>query len=1089
MPRVLMFILVFFPCTLAEPVTFTHGKLEVPTYSFRRSEIVAPLFKSIENAGHYPYTILDWSSRLEKPEPVEYESLVLENEYLRVEFLPELGGRIYSAFDKVAKRELFYHPSVIKPGRYNQRGGWPVGNLELYGPFDAHMLTWPGEPWAWACERHPDGSATVVLSHIDHFFRDKISLSVTLRPGHAFLETTIRLYNKNLLPNRYLIWTNAGVGVTEGSRFVYPMTRTIGHDSSALSTWPIINGEDLSWNKNNKNMLGVFGLDIFDNFMSIYDYKTDYGTVCYTNRLLARGMKTWTFGSGLTALRHMATYTDKDGLYMETQSGRFIWDGNYEFIDPGQTDGWTEYWFGTGQLGGLTTATQHVAVYLDLPGQLPGTANLAATATGVFPQAKVELYAGAKAIWSATEDLAVGTVFRSSIALPAKAKESTLNLRIRAQDGQLLLDHTIYPDGAHPNAEYAGDSIPRKFGPLDTLQVEELYQKGLAHEKFGQTDDAEEAYRVALAKDPLFSPVHLRLGLMAMDRFEYGEALASFEKVLERDPRNGDAHYFLGIICAETGKTLEARRHFYRLLPSSSKFGRRDYMLSWLALRDNNWPEATASLARASTVAPLDLSARQAYAYVSRETGRRDEAQKERDAILKLDPTNSFARSEQWFEETGSAGDKSAMEAMDEACAHHPQGYLELSTEYMRLSAWKEAGAVLNRGIAVAQSSGQAPYPLLLYYRAYVAGQEGDNEVATRLLGQARRQELAIDIFPFRYEDTQVLAYARKLAPGDANATVLLGDLLYSCGRRDEAIELWREAVKIDPVHFFALRDLGMALLISQEQKGGLELLTRASVIRPDHLATTMLLADINARVGNADAARKVIERALEKSSGRDVLIEKLASVEAQVGNEARALELLTSHKFEATHQTYSLLHLYRGVRLMMALGAYKQGDFQEALTHVRAAAQPPSSLGIDDYATVKSSRLLMFEALLHQAAGNVAEARSAWKAAAQTRDDDIEGEGLFRAIALLKIGRTKEANEWLHAFPSVNQQRRTDNSIEVRTQAHCLAGIYAAFRGEDTKADEYFNQALDINQSHLYARQARAWLLAGLLAALRKSP
>ncbi|HXK62124.1 MAG TPA: hypothetical protein PLP42_19745 [Acidobacteriota bacterium] len=115
-------------------------------------------------------------------------------------------------------------------------------------------------------------------------------------------------------------------------------------------------------------------------------------------------------------------------------------------------------------------------------------------------------------------------------------------------------------------------------------------------------------------------------------------------------------------------------------------------------------------------------------------------------------------------------------------------------------------------------------------------------------------------------------------------------------------------------------------------------------------------------------------------------------------------------------------------------------------------------------------------------------EARSAWEAAAQTRDDDIEGEGLFRAIALLKIGQTQEAQEWLDAFPSVNQQRRTDNSIEVRTQAYCLAGIYAAFRGEDVEANEYFNEALNINQSHLYARQARAWLQAGLLKVLRKS-
>ena len=118
----------------------------------------------------------------------------------------------------------------------------------------------------------------------------------------------------------------------------------------------------------------------------------------------------------------------------------------------------------------------------------------------------------------------------------------------------------------------------------------------------------------------------------------------------------------------------------------------------------------------------------------------------------------------------------------------------------------------------------------------------------------------------------------------------------------------------------------------------------------------------------------------------------------------------------------------------MMALAAYKKGNSQEALAHVRAAGEPPSSLGIDDYATVKSARLLTFEALLHEAAGHVAEARSVWETAARTRDDDIEGEGLFRAIALLKIGQTQEANEWLAAFPPVNAQRRTDNSIEVRT-------------------------------------------------------
>ena len=130
----------------AAPVLFTQGELVVPTYTYSRSDPVAPLFGALEKGGIYPYARLDQDSRSPKPIPVKYECLTLENEYLRVEFLPELGGRIWRAFDKKARRDLFYHTTVIKPGRYNQRGGWPVGNLELYGPFDAHMLTWPGEP-------------------------------------------------------------------------------------------------------------------------------------------------------------------------------------------------------------------------------------------------------------------------------------------------------------------------------------------------------------------------------------------------------------------------------------------------------------------------------------------------------------------------------------------------------------------------------------------------------------------------------------------------------------------------------------------------------------------------------------------------------------------------------------------------------------------------------------------------------------------------------------------------------------------------------------------------------------------------------
>jgi Tfp pilus assembly protein PilF len=1085
-----------------QPVTFTHGTRVWPTYTYSREETDAPLFKAVENAGIYPYTAFDWESRSEKPSPVTYESLVLENEYLRVEFLPELGGRVWSAYDKVAKRELFYHPTVIKPGRYNNRNAWPVGNLELYGPYDSHMITWPGEPWPWALVRHPDGSATVILSHIDHFFRDKMTLEVTLHPGKAYLELTIHLYNRNLLPNRYLIWTNAGVKAYEDSRFIYPMTKTIGHVSSAIREWPIIDDVDLSWNKNNKNMLGVFGLDIDDSFMSIYDSGNDFGTVCYTNRLLARGEKTWTFGSGLTAYRQAESYTDKDGIYMETQSGRFIWDGDYEFIDPGKSDGWTEYWFGANKLGGLTTATKDVAINLDIPAQRPGAAKLAVSPTGAWPGAALELYAGDEKVWSQTADLVYGQALHAEFELAESTVGKVLELKILSQDRAVLLDHKFYPNGERPEASYASDSIPRKWGPLESLNVEEAYQKGLGNEKFGQITDAERAYNAALAKDPLFSLAHLRLGLLALDRFQVEEAVEHFEKVLERDPSSGDAHYFLGVAYAELGKHLDARRNYYKLLPSSDKYNLRDYGLGLLALSENDLSEAAQKLTAAAALTPEDVSVRQAYAYLLRKIGRGAEAENARKAILQLDATNAFVPGERWIQvapgfspasaalkggATFKPGQQAAAELLDHNCVRHPQGYLELATEYFRLSAWQEAAQVLDHGIEITTPKGQAADPLLLYYRAYATAQLGDQEAAKQFVEKARREDLKLVIFPFRAEDVKILRTAMRLEPNDANAAALLGDLLYSRNRPEEAMQLWAGAVQSDPQNFSALRNLGMATLQAGKQEEGLGYLTRASEARPSHLDTAMLVANVNASLGHTEQARKAFERLLQIQPDSDQVLQKLASLEAQMGNDARALEIMDTHKFQATHLSYSLLHLYRGVRLMLALQAAKNSQFPAALADVAAATKPSSSLGVDDFASVKSSRLLMYDALLQQAAGNSAAAQADWQAAAQTLDDDIEGEGLFRAIGLYKSGQVQKAEDWFKEFAVVNEQRKTDNAVDLRLHAYDLAGIYAAMRGDDTLARENFTKALEIDQSYLYARQSMAWLDGGMLNALKQ--
>jgi len=69
----------------------------------------------------YPYTMQDHLSR--KLENRTYKALFLENEYIKITCLPELGGRLHSVLDKTTNKEVFHINSVIKPSMIAMRGG------------------------------------------------------------------------------------------------------------------------------------------------------------------------------------------------------------------------------------------------------------------------------------------------------------------------------------------------------------------------------------------------------------------------------------------------------------------------------------------------------------------------------------------------------------------------------------------------------------------------------------------------------------------------------------------------------------------------------------------------------------------------------------------------------------------------------------------------------------------------------------------------------------------------------------------------------------------------------------------------------
>ena len=307
------------------PVRSWEGTVTIPTYEHTRRETEPPLFANSSLTGLYPFTTYRMEFKPDGPQPKTYRAIFVENEYLKLTYLPELGGRFFSLFDKLRGREVFYRNDVIKPASYNPRNSWPISGLELTGPHDLHMLTLHGEPfWANKVVRATDGSVSLVLGEFDPVYQMRVSLTATLHPGVAAMQVSVFCYNPRAARMPQMFWLSGGFAATPKLRFLYPMSRTVGHTTSDIADWPVHNGVDYSWDRNNTNMLGVFGIDFHGDFAGAYEFDRDYGLFRYADRRVVQGMKMWTFGYGPAAKGYEHGYTDKAGPYIELQSGLHV---------------------------------------------------------------------------------------------------------------------------------------------------------------------------------------------------------------------------------------------------------------------------------------------------------------------------------------------------------------------------------------------------------------------------------------------------------------------------------------------------------------------------------------------------------------------------------------------------------------------------------------------------------------------------------------------------------------------------------------------------------------------------------------------
>lgn len=370
--------------TDASATTYRVAEITLATYPY------APFLSPTTDpqVSDYPALSLDRAAyEASNPQPAAktYRLLVLENRYLRLGILPDLGGRIYECVFKPTGANEFYANPVVKPTQWgpaappNVAGAnwWlGTGGLEWGFPVEEHGYEF-GTVWGFDHVSQPDGGVMLTLFTKNGPQAPYAVIDIILPPDTAYFVMQPRVVNPLGAAFRFKWWANAMLApgrpntVSPDLRFVVPGSELTVHSTGDPSLpqagqalpWPVANGRDLSRLGNWQSYLGAFSRPAANGgYAAVYDPSLDEGMVRVYPPEVAKGLKIFALrgADGLDP----ALWTDDGSTYVELHGGIEPTFDEWSELAPGTEVTWSEFWYPVAGIGGLTHANDRAALAL-----------------------------------------------------------------------------------------------------------------------------------------------------------------------------------------------------------------------------------------------------------------------------------------------------------------------------------------------------------------------------------------------------------------------------------------------------------------------------------------------------------------------------------------------------------------------------------------------------------------------------------------------------------------------------------------------------------------------------------------------------
>ncbi len=1093
-----------------------HDRI-IPTYALGKPEINPVFFEKRvyqgSNGKVYPVPFVDkvYDHAIDQ----KYKEAVLENEYVRLSILPEIGGRIFEAQDKTNDNyDFFYKQDVIKPALVGLAGPWLSGGVEFNWP--QHHRPGTYLPTDVHIEHESDGAKTIWMSEYDPLNRLKGMHGLRLRPDSSLIELRARLFNRTPFIQTFLWWANVAVEVHDKYESFFPtdVHYVADHAVRAQSSFPLAENDyygipyhkrkganDLRRYSNIPVPTSYMVCETNYDFFGGYDHKTNGGFIHVANRHIAPGKKQWTWGNSEFGRAWDRELTDKGGPYFELMAGVYTDNQpDFSYLAPYETKTFSQFWWGYKNLGPVQNANNDLAIRLKV--QQDNKLDLGVASTKEIENIDIILRVGDRQTKIKNVSISPNQPWKDISKSILSGEENDISLTVIDKlDNELLAYH-------QKETSKTRNRITAKE-PFEAQQVETNSELNLIGEHLElyrhPTRYPETYWKTALERNSSDSNAAIELGKSKLKQGRFDEALANFNSAITTltsyhpNPQTGEAHYFAGLTYLFQNKLEQAHSKLYKATWSYTWRSAANYLLANIESKKGN-----TSLALEHIEASLDTNRQNNKAYILKaillhEIDRKEEAKNTLKEVLKTDALDQWAK----FELARTSGD---YQTFLENSRNDAQTILDITFDYTDSGNYKAAIELIELHHDNLIPDSAVPNPLkqstiTWFVLAWLYAR--NNEVDKSKLFLEKASGLNPDYcFPSRVHEQIVLEWVIKNATNPALAAYGLGNYLLDKKRHKEAIGSWEIAAKKDMQYGTLYRNLGIAYW-NNEQDGekARKAFEKAISFSPDDMRILFEYDQLRKKMNDSPKERLAfIETKLEAILERDDFSVELAALYNFTGQYDKAMDVMINKKFHPWEGGEGqVIRQYTYTCLKKGQNALASNDAEKALEYFNMAENTPDNLGEKYHPLQAKAHLKYWQGRALKTLGKIKEAEVCFKQSATEQGDFVDMAvnayselSYYSALSLKELGENKEATDLLISIRAYAENKLKETvkidyfatslplllvfkeDLQQRNswENKYLIGLTELGLGNKNKALQLFNEVLHLNAMHVAAHR-----------------